>query len=239
MHGCFSLSNTSGQSFQPISGGELITSDKTHTPAISISTRSTVRFCAYMIGSVIAQYRSNAIAHKFNMDDVQHNTSHVSHNLHKCMPNIQRPIIILTTLNGNTSTATVKSATASDTMKKFCTIRSGLCVNTLNMTSTLPTIVTTMISVSMSVITNASISGNAKSIPIIDGYRTISGMAHVSVTVRLPNVVKVGVAICKSDESLRFVHSFSSFASSAWFFCCRLLLLLYSPMYNIAIECSI
>lgn len=124
------------------------------------------------MGSVIAQNLSKAIAHKLRMDAVQQRTSargwrkrkkhrsyyfcvlsikcfnilpDVSHILHKCMPNSQRPSIEYATFKGSTNMATVRSATASDTMKKFWTIRSGLYVNTLRITRMLPTIVTIII----------------------------------------------------------------------------------------------
>lgn len=109
------------------------------------------------------------MAHKLSIDDVQHKTSLVNHILHKCIPNSHLPIIILATFNGKTNTATVKSATANETMKKFCTIRNGLYVNTLNITRIFPTIVKIIIIVSITVTSIASHCGTAKSIPIMDG----------------------------------------------------------------------
>lgn len=216
VHGCFWLSNTSGQSFHPISGGELITNDRIHTPPINISTRSTVLFCAYRIGSVIALYRSSAIAHKFKIDDVQHSTSLVSHILHKCIPNIHRPIIMLATLNGSTSIATVKSATASETIKKFCTIRSGLYVNTLNMTNTFPIIVRMMINERIIVIKTACHCGTAKSIPIIDGYRIFSGVGHTSCSdLLIANVVAVAM-LASAIISVSFHISNDSLLTTAY-----------------------
>ena len=55
------------QSFQPISGGTEMRVDRTQTNAIMPTTRLRVRLVAYWIGSVIAQYRSMAIAHRFRM----------------------------------------------------------------------------------------------------------------------------------------------------------------------------
>lgn len=112
---------------------------------------------------------------------MQHKTSLVNHILHKCMPNSHRPIIILATFNGNTNTATVKSATANETMKKFCTIRNGLYVNTLNITKMFPIIVKSMIIVSITVTSIASHCGTAKSIPIIDGYRIDTGFGQLPI----------------------------------------------------------
>jgi len=87
-------SNTSGQSFQPMSGGELMTALAIHTSATVHMTRDTVRFCAYAMGCVMARYLSSAIAHRFSMDAVQHSTSHVSHNLHTTPPNSHTPVTL-------------------------------------------------------------------------------------------------------------------------------------------------
>jgi hypothetical protein len=65
---------------------------------------------SYLIITVMAQYRSRAMAHRFNIEAVQHKTSDVSHNLHMCLPNSHRPNMEYATFNGNTKIATVKSA---------------------------------------------------------------------------------------------------------------------------------
>lgn len=107
-------------------------------------TRDTVRFCAYAIGCVMARYRSSAIAHRFSMDAVQHSTSHVSHSLHTTPPNSHTPVTLYTTFSGSTPMATIRSATASDTMNMLGTDRSGGYCTTLMITSMLPNTVATI-----------------------------------------------------------------------------------------------
>lgn len=65
-------------------------------------------------------------------------------------------------------------------MKKFCTIRKGLYVNTLSMTKIFPIIVRMMMNERIIVIKIACHCGTAKSIPIIDGYRIFTGIGHIS-----------------------------------------------------------
>src|SRR5438132_5620160 len=99
------------------------------------------------------------MAHRLRIDAVQQSTSQVSHTLQTNKPNTQRPTSQYTMFSGITRTATVRSATANETIKKFCALRSGLYVNTDRITSTLPRMVLKVIAERKIAVTRASISG--------------------------------------------------------------------------------
>jgi hypothetical protein len=57
-------------SFHPTRGGKQITNESTHKPAMSDFARFVDIILGYVTGLVTATYRSNEIAHRFNIDAV-------------------------------------------------------------------------------------------------------------------------------------------------------------------------
>lgn len=86
----------------------------------------------------MARYRSRAITHRFSMLAVTHSTSVAVQKLHIVFPNFQVPSKMLVELNGTTNTPMMRSATASEAMKKLVTVCSRLKRRMAVITITLP-----------------------------------------------------------------------------------------------------
>lgn len=121
------------------SPGKLIAPEHTQTAAINPAARLRVIRIGYVNGSVMAQYRSNDITHKFNMEAVLNRTSSERQKSHQSVPKNQ--VFSSTSYsaeNGITTKPTKQSATASDVTNKLvdvCKYRSRM---TANMTNELP-----------------------------------------------------------------------------------------------------
>ena len=72
------------------------------------------------------------------MDAVHSMTSHDTHMSQKSAPRCHVPVNSTLMCSGSTSTATSRSAMASDTTKQLVTVRRALFVKTLSTTSVLP-----------------------------------------------------------------------------------------------------
>lgn len=66
--------------------GKLIALEQTHTAAIKPTARFLVIRIGYENGSVMAQYRSSEITHKFNIEAVLNKTSNDLHISHQSTP---------------------------------------------------------------------------------------------------------------------------------------------------------
>lgn len=121
------------------SPGKLIAPEHTQTAAINAAARLRVIRIGYVNGSVMAQYRSNDITHKFNMEAVLNRTSSERQISHQSVP--KNHVFSSTSYsaeNGITTKPTKQSATANDVTNKLvdvCKYRSRM---TANMTSELP-----------------------------------------------------------------------------------------------------
>lgn len=72
----------------PTNCGKQITNDSTQTPATKSLARLVDIMLGYVTGRVTATYRSNDMAHKFNIDAVHIHTSTANHILHHKSPKI-------------------------------------------------------------------------------------------------------------------------------------------------------
>lgn len=130
-----------------------------------------VRFMAYWNGIVITKYRSMLIMHRLSMDAVHSRTSRDVHVSQMACPNTQRPITSYTVANGMSRTATRRSDTAKDTIRRFDGVRSLRTIPTAVQMSRLPSIVPTMITPQMVLINAACHStceDNVMVLPVLD-----------------------------------------------------------------------
>lgn len=110
--------------------GKLIAPEHTQTAAISAAARFRVIRIGYENGSVMAQYRSSDMTHKFRMLAVLKRTSNERHISHQSVP--KNHVLSSTSYsaeNGITTKPTRQSATAKLVTNKFVDAeRAGACV---------------------------------------------------------------------------------------------------------------
>jgi len=92
---------------------------------------------------------SYLIAHRFNMDAVHIHTSTANHTLHHNSPKIHISSISHIAEKGSTASPTNKSATASETMNRFVTVRNLVLMKTARITKQFPTITIRFITASI------------------------------------------------------------------------------------------
>ncbi len=135
-----------------------------------------------------------AIAQRFNIDEVHRSTSDVTNIWQKIFPNIHRFNICVTIWKGITIIATNISEKASETIKKFCTVRNGRNVKTDKITRIFPHIHKTTI------LERTSATGNA----LTNGIERIGDDDVELIEVKILNVEGDKSAILESLEEIKY-----------------------------------
>lgn len=98
-------------------GGMEMEMEKTHTKAIMPAALLGVLLVEYSTASVMAQYLSRAITHKWRMEAVQQVMSEESQMSHTIWPRVHFPVTVYMVLIGMTRMDTRRSVTAKEAMR--------------------------------------------------------------------------------------------------------------------------